>query len=587
MANTLRIKRRTSGNAGAPAALQNAELAFNEVDDVLYYGKGTGGANGTATTADAIGGRGAVVMLAGDQTVAGTKTFSSTISGSINGNAATATALQTSRTIAVSGDISGSASFNGSANATIAATLPNVNSNVGTFLKTTVNAKGLVTAATTANLADLSATTADFSMAGFKLTNLGTPTADNDAATKGYVDNLAMGIDAKQSVRAASTGNLTLSGTQSVDGIALIAGDRVLVKNQSTASQNGIYIVAAGAWTRSLDMDAWSEVPGAFTFVEQGTANADTSWLATSDQGGTLNTTAINWVQFGAAASFSAGDGLSLSGNIFNVGTASTARIVVNADTIDLATVGTAGTYRSVTTDAYGRVTAGTNPTTLSGYGITDAQPLDATLTALAGLATAADSVVYATGTDTFATSTLTAFGRSLIDDVDASAARTTLGLVIGTNIQAYDAGLQSIAGLTTAADRMIYTTAADVYAVTTLTAFGRSLIDDVDAAAARTTLGLAIGTNVQAYSAALQSISGLTTAADTLIYTSASNTYATSTLTAFGRSLIDDADAAAGRTTLGLGTIATQAANNVNITGGSITGLTTFDNITLDGGTF
>jgi hypothetical protein len=133
-----------------------------------------------------------------------------------------------------------------------------------------------------------------------------------------------------------------------------------------------------------------------------------------------------------------------------------------------------------------------------------------------------------------------------------AAAARTNLGLEIGTNVQAYDAGLASIAGLTTLADRSIYTTASDTYAVYTLTAAGRAILDDADASAQRTTLGLAIGTNVQAYDAGLQSIAGLTTAADTMIYTTALDTYATTALTSFGRSLIDDANQAAGQTTLG-----------------------------------
>jgi hypothetical protein len=143
-------------------------------------------------------------------------------------------------------------------------------------------------------------------------------------------------------------------------------------------------------------------------------------------------------------------------------------------------------------------------------------------------------------------------------------------GLIIGTDVQAYDAGLQSIAGLTTAADKMIYTTALDTYAVTDLTAAGRALLDDADASAQRTTLGLAIGTNVQAYDPGLQSIAGLTTTADRMIYTTASDTYAVTTLTAAGRAILDDADAAAQRTTLGLGTIATLSSISLttNVTG-------------------
>ncbi|MCA1403693.1 tail fiber protein [Ensifer sp. IC3342] len=126
-----------------------------------------------------------------------------------------------------------------------------------------------------------------------------------------------------------------------------------------------------------------------------------------------------------------------------------------------------------------------------------------------------------------------------------ASAARTALGA------QTAHASLTSISGLTTSADKLPYTTAVDTYAVTTLTAFGRSLIDDADAATARATLGVAIGTNVQAYDAGLQSIAGLTTAADRMIYTTASDTYAVATLTSFARTLLDDASNSAARTTL------------------------------------
>ena len=127
-----------------------------------------------------------------------------------------------------------------------------------------------------------------------------------------------------------------------------------------------------------------------------------------------------------------------------------------------------------------------------------DVQAYDAGLQSLAGIATTgADRLIYATATDVYTTSAFTAFGRSLVDDVDASASRTTLGLVIGTNVQAYDAGLLSIAAATTAADKFLYTTALDVYAVATITTFGRSLVDDADASTARTTLGLVIGTNV------------------------------------------------------------------------------------------
>jgi hypothetical protein len=183
----------------------------------------------------------------------------------------------------------------------------------------------------------------------------------------------------------------------------------------------------------------------------------------------------------------------------------------------------------------------------------TNVQAYDAGLQSISGLTTSADQMIYTTGSDTYATTGLTAAGRAILDDADASAQRTTLGLAIGTNVQAYDAGLQSISGLTTLANQMIYTTGSDTYATTGLTAAGRAILDDADASAQRTTLGLAIGTDVQAYDAGLLSIAGLTTSANQMIYTTGSDTYATASLTAAGRAILDDADASAQRTTLGL----------------------------------
>ena len=209
---------------------------------------------------------------------------------------------------------------------------------------------------------------------GAVVTGLSAPTASSDAATKADVDSVTEGLDVKASVRVATTANITLSGTQTIDGISVIAGDRVLVKDQTATADNGIYVVAAGAWSRSSDANAWTELVSAFTFVEVGTTQAGNGYICTVAAGGTLGVTAVTFSQFSSAGQLQPGAGLTRTGNTLDVGTASVSRIVVNADNIDLATTGvSAGTYRSLTVDAYGRVSAGTNPTTIAGYGITDA----------------------------------------------------------------------------------------------------------------------------------------------------------------------------------------------------------------------
>jgi len=145
------------------------------------------------------------------------------------------------------------------------------------------------------------------------------PSAAQDAATKNYVDNLLTGLKGKESVRVATTGNITLSTSQTIDGVVVTAGQRVLVKNQSTSSQNGIYTVASGAWTRTLDADTWSELVSAYTWVEEGTANADTGWLSTINSGGTLGTTAVTWTIFSSSTTLFAGVGLLKNGNQLDV----------------------------------------------------------------------------------------------------------------------------------------------------------------------------------------------------------------------------------------------------------------------------
>ena len=356
--------------------------------------------------------------------------------------------------------------------------------------------------------------TADQSHGGFKVTNVGTPTASTDAATKAYVDSVAQGLSVKTAVRVATTANITLSGIQTIDGVLLVAGDRVLVKNQSTTSQNGVYDVASGAWTRSADSDAGTELVNAFYFVNSGTTLQATGWTQSTPGPITIGSTAIVFNQFSGAADYQAGSGLTKTGLTFDVGTASSARIVVNADNIDLATTGvTAGTYNRFTVDVYGRITsavAGTTDNLVEGS------------TNLFFTNARAQAAITG-GASTIVTSNLT-LNRALVSDASGKVAvsavtSTELGYLSGVTSaiqtqlggkQNLDSTLTALAGLTTAADQLIYATGVDTFAMAALTTFGRSLIDDADAATARTTLGLAIGTNVQAWDADLDAIAAL-----------------------------------------------------------------------------
>jgi len=145
-----------------------------------------------------------------------------------------------------------------------------------------------------------------------------TPSGSTDIANKYYVDTVAQGLGPKAACQVATTANITLSGLQTIDGYTTLAGDRVLVKNQTLSQYNGIYIASASAWTRSTDMDVWSEVPGAYTVILNG-GQSDTGWVCTATQTGTINVTAMPWVQFSGSAVYTAGTGLTLSSNQFSI----------------------------------------------------------------------------------------------------------------------------------------------------------------------------------------------------------------------------------------------------------------------------
>jgi len=604
MSNTIRIKRRASGAAGAPSSLENAELAFNEVGDVLYYGKGTGGSGGSATTIEAIAGSGAFLALSGTQTVTGAKTFSGAV---VLGSSATATTPSTSdndtsvattafvkaqnyltgnETITVSGDATGSGTTS------ISLTLANSGVSAGTTSGVTVNAKGLITGITSlvasdiptltaAKISDFDTTvqanrldemanpTSDVDLNSQKITNLADPVNATDAVNKQYADALTNGLDIKDSCLVATTANITLSGTQTIDGVSVSAGKRVLVKDQSTGSENGIYVCAAGSWSRATDADGNDEVTaGLFTFIEQGSVNGDAGFVLTTDDPITVGTTALAFTQFSGAGSVSAGDGLTKSGNTLSADLKSNGGVVIESGelAVDLAASSITGTL-AVSNGGTGATSASAARTALGVAIGSDVQAHDAILDDLAALTQAANKGIFFDTGNSAATFDLTAAGRAILDDADASAQRTTLGLAIGSDVQAYDAELAALAGLTSAANKIPYFTGSGTADLADFTAFARTLMDDANASAARTTLGVAIGSDVQAYNASLAAIAALSTGDGNFIVGNGSSFTVESGSTA--------------RTSLGLGTIATQAANNVAITGGTLSG------VTIDAGTF
>ena len=175
-----------------------------------------------------------------------------------------------------------------------------------------------------------------------KITQLADGTAPTDAVTKAQLDAMFRGLKWKNSVKVATTGPITLSAPQTIDSIAVIAGDRVLVKDQASAPTNGIYVVAAGAWTRATDFDDSVEVTtGAAIPIEQGTANGDSVQILTTDAAITVGTTALaNTRLGGAGVSYTAGanGGLSLSGSAFSILLDTNSGLVLGAGGIKLDT---------------------------------------------------------------------------------------------------------------------------------------------------------------------------------------------------------------------------------------------------------
>jgi len=195
----------------------------------------------------------------------------------------------------------------------------------------TVGTGALQAMAGNTTLSSIAAPTASVSLNNQKIVNLLDPSAAQDGATKNYVDNSVAGLAWKAPARVATTVNLAaLSGLLTVDGVTVAANDRVLVKNQTTASANGIYVAASGAWTRSTDNDTAAEMLQASMYVEEGTTQSDTQWTCTTNAPITIGSTSLTFVQFSGGGTYTAGNGLSLTGNVF-AAVAGTGGITVGA----------------------------------------------------------------------------------------------------------------------------------------------------------------------------------------------------------------------------------------------------------------
>ena len=310
MANTVRIKRSTGSSA--PTSLANAELAFAEGSKKLFIGIGTGGAGGSATTIEAIGGTGSFFDKSTVQNA------NKVLAGPTTGSDAAPTFR-----------------------ALVVADVPTL---------TSAKVSDFDTQVRTSRLDQMTAPSGSVSLNSQTITNLGAPVNATDAATKSFVESTAQGLDVKDSCVAATTGNITISTAlnngDAIDGVTLSTNDRVLVKDQSTASENGIYVVGSSP-ARASDLAAGSDAAGMFTFVEQGTVNADNGFVCTSNKGSAVvGTNNLAYSQFSGAGSVTAGDGLDKSGNTLSLDLKSNGGLVIESTelAIDLAASSITGT---------------------------------------------------------------------------------------------------------------------------------------------------------------------------------------------------------------------------------------------------
>ncbi len=394
MANTIRVKRSTGSSA--PTSLENAEIAFAEGNEIGYIGVGTGGSGGSATTINKAFGKGA---FWDKDTV---RAANSVLSGPTTGSDAAPTFR-----------------------ALVAADIPSLaHTKISDFdAGVRVN-----------RLDQMAAPSASVSLNSQTITNLSDPVNASDAATKSFVEATAQGLDVKDSCVAATTANITISTAlnngDTLDGVSLSTNDRVLVKNQSTASENGIYVVGSSP-ARAADLAAGADAAGFFTFVEQGTVNADNGFVCTSNKGSAVvGTNNLTIAQFSGAGQVTAGDGLDKSGNTLSVDLKANGGLVIESTeiAIDLAASSITGTL-AISDGGTGATSASAARTALGVVIGTDVEPHSDKLTELATIAqTAAAALADLTATEVgiLDGATVTTAELNIIDG-DTSATSTTL----------------------------------------------------------------------------------------------------------------------------------------------------------------
>lgn len=286
----------------------------------------------------------------------------------------------------------------------------------------------------TSRLDQMAAPTVPLSLNSQKLVNVATPTAATDGVNKGYVDSAIQGLNVKASVRVAASSNVSLSAPgAAIDGVTLASGDRVLLKAQTAGAENGIYVWtgSAAALTRATDADTAADIESAFVFVEDGTS-ADNGFVMSTNAPLTLGTTALTWTQFSGA-------GLTKTGNQLDI--AAGPGITVAGDNValtgqalalhNLASNGLFARTGAGTVAARSFATSGSGVSVSNGDGVSGnpTVSLSASLSSVGGLTPAADRLAYYTGAAAAALTAFTAYGRSIIGAVDAAAGRALLSL--------------------------------------------------------------------------------------------------------------------------------------------------------------